>query len=162
MLIGKYASPSCSPLSMTCGNSPLAILTRNQWPLWRPGRPWSHCPFGVCGLTGSVRHPRAGAPRSVLRLDRGLRPACANPSLCHVAGKHFKLLESAFVAASRAYGADEQQMRRAITAATAKLNSRGIRISVIAKPLDAEQVARVFMRLSERKVDDRSGRLSDV
>lgn len=91
-----------------------------------------------------------------------------DPALAHTAGKHFKLLESAFVAASREFGVDKNQMNRAVLAAAARNNSpirpakRGgkagrapspVHIAVIAKPPDAGHVSRVFWRLAGYMAD---------
>src|SRR5680860_695176 len=85
-----------------------------------------------------------------------------DPARCHVVGRHFRLIEDGFVAASRAFGADQGQMRQAIMATTARADkppqlarpgqkTQGVHIGVVAKPLDAQAVARIFLRLAECK-----------
>jgi len=85
-----------------------------------------------------------------------------DPARRHVVGRHFRLLEESFVAASRAFGADQDQMQSAIAAATVAKQPPGVRrfrqsetshrkvqITTIAEPLDTRKVARGFLSLAE-------------
>lgn len=78
-----------------------------------------------------------------------------NPLLTHVVGKNFRTIESAFVVVSREFGVDQNQMCRAIAAATSRSGRRtaarssSVHVSVIANSPDPRRVARVFLRLAE-------------
>jgi hypothetical protein len=86
-----------------------------------------------------------------------------HPTLCHVAGKHFKLIESAFIAASREFGANEAQMNRAVMGSMVNLRSRGkarispssTQIAFIANPLNAQKMACIYLRLAAHEQDKR-------
>jgi hypothetical protein len=97
------------------------------------------------------------------------------PELRHVVGKHFKIIERSFAAASRAHGISAQQMQTAITHANtacgsddaesltpmttanahAIRSSHGtatrMRIKSIARPLDSAKLARAIVTMARRK-----------
>ena len=76
------------------------------------------------------------------------------PQLAHLAGRHFHMLESAFIQLSRNYGADSQQIRKAVgqdihRQYVTKHPDSKVSISVIANPEpDAQKLARALLSLA--------------
>lgn len=92
-----------------------------------------------------------------------------SPSLGHRAGKHFKVLECAFIEASRAQGFTRQQMKQAVTVhSSATMLPRGRRpvsTSLVAalpvvKPLDADKLAKVLIALARHQQQQATSSLS--
>lgn len=97
------------------------------------------------------------------------------PQLRHVVGKHFKVIEDLFVAASKAFGVDQAQMRQAVAMAIAcndktlnrpkpkdqtrssRSGSSNIGIAAIAKPLDIDKLGTAFLILAGHMTREKVG-----